>query len=83
MPPPPALALMSTGYPMRAASARACSTDSSSSLPGTVGTPASFIRRLAASLSPILEMMSPSGPMKARFCSLHSRAKAAFSDKKP
>ena len=51
--------------------------------PGTQGTPASFIARIASTLSPIMRMVSALGPMKTKpDCSTRS-AKSAFSARKP
>ena len=74
---------MSTGQPMRPASATASSGVLSRSQPGTMGTPASRAVRRALSLSPMRSMTSGSGPMKTRPHSLHSRAKCEFSEKNP
>ena len=74
---------MSTGQPMRSASASASSALASRSQPGTMGTPAPRAVRRAASLSPMRSMTSGEGPTKTRPHSLHSRAKCAFSEKNP
>lgn len=53
------------------------------SLPGTVGTPSSFIVALAAALLPRESMHSGDGPMKMMSLSAQARAKSAFSERKP
>ena len=83
-PPPPAAALISTGYPTRAATARACSMSvNSPSEPGTSGTPSEVIAALAAILSPIMRIWLGAGPMKVRPCASTISANSAFSDRKP
>ena len=82
-PPPPARALMSTGQPMRRASASACSALVSRSQPGATGTLASRAQMRAASLLPSFSMTSAEGPMKTTPASLHMRANSAFSERKP
>ena len=63
-PPPPATALMMTGYPMSLATLSACSSPvTGPSLPGSIGTPAFFIAFLARALSPSSLMTLGSGPM--------------------
>ncbi|MNY25737.1 hypothetical protein D3C86_1595410 [compost metagenome] len=83
-PPPPAAALMMTGKPIssarRVASARS---SMGPSVPGTVGTPARFMRSLALILSPMPSMTSALGPMNLRPWSWQICAKRAFSAKKP
>ena len=61
----------------------ASSTLLSSSVPGTVGTPASRATFLAVALSPRAFMFSGVGPMKVIPCSRHISAKVAFSARKP
>ena len=65
---------------------RAFSTGSSPSgppEPGTQGTPADFIARIASTLSPIRRITFAVGPMKMKpDCSTRS-AKSAFSDRNP
>jgi hypothetical protein len=51
--------------------------------PGTHGTPAAFIARIASTLSPIMRMVSAFGPMKMKPDSSTRSAKSAFSDRKP
>ena len=62
----------------------ASSTDSTGSVvPGTIGTPASFISSRARVLEPIASIASGGGPMKVTFAFLQAFAKAAFSARKP
>jgi hypothetical protein len=82
-PPPPALAFINKGKPISSASFLACSKFSTSSQPGITGTSASFIVFLAMSLSPILAITEPLGPMKVIPFSAHKLEKSGFSDKKP
>ncbi|KAG1291753.1 hypothetical protein G6F57_023778 [Rhizopus arrhizus] len=51
--------------------------------PGTTGTPASIMARLALTLSPIRRMVSGRGPMKTKPLFSTRSAKSAFSDKNP
>ena len=51
--------------------------------PGTDGTPAAFIARIASTLSPIRRMVSAFGPMKMKPDFSTCSAKSAFSDRKP
>ena len=84
LPPPPADALISTGYPTASAKARASSTRSTTpSEPGTVGTPQAVMVSRAAALLPMRSMHSGDGPMNTRSFSAQARAKSAFSAKKP
>ena len=83
-PPPPAAALMITGKPIPRASSSAVSTSGiTPSLPGTTGSPASFMVRRATALSPILRIISGVGPMKVKPHEAHTSAKCAFSDRNP
>ena len=68
---------------MRAAASAASAGLCSRSLPSMTGTPALFIVRRAASLSPIRRMVSGDGPMKVSPHFPHSSANAAFSDSSP
>ncbi len=60
-----------------------CGSRTASSVPGTTGTPLSFIFRRDASLSPITSMLAAVGPMNTRPAASTCRQKAAFSDRKP
>jgi len=51
--------------------------------PGTQGTPASIIARLAAILSPMMRIDAAVGPMKTSPAASTASAKAAFSLRKP
>ena len=83
-PPPPADALMITGYPIPSASARASAAEPSDSrLPGSIGSPARCISARAAVLSPSRAITSGGGPMKTSPLSRHTSAKSAFSDRNP
>ena len=76
LPPPPAAAFTSIGYPTASASA-------TSSVDGSVGTPASIAIRLAASLSPIASITVGDGPTHTKPASRTAAAKLAFSERKP
>ena len=83
-PPPPAAAFTMTGRPILWASAsRLASLWSAPWYPGTQGTPASIMRRLAAALLPIAAMAVGGGPMKVRPAFWQAVAKASFSDRNP
>ncbi len=83
-PPPPAAALIITGYPMRPAEARAASVVSTRpSLPGTTGTPASQAAARAAALSPMRRIVAADGPTKIMPAASVASAKAAFSERNP
>ena len=82
-PPPPAVALRSTGNPIVAADSRIASKDAASSVPGTSGMPAARISRFASALSPSRSITSGDGPMKTRSFSAQARANAGFSARKP
>ena len=87
LPPPPATALMRSGYPMRAA-ARSITDSASpgpngSSVPGTTGTPAAIAARRAAVLLPISAIASGVGPMNVSPASRHAAGKASFSARNP
>ena len=59
------------------------SVPSGPSEPGTQGTPAFFIDRIADTLSPIRRMVSARGPMNVKPLFSTRSAKSAFSDRKP
>jgi hypothetical protein len=62
----------------------AASTSSTGSVvPGTIGTPASFISSRARVLEPIASIAEAGGPMKVMPASSRRCAKAAFSARKP
>jgi hypothetical protein len=84
-PPPPPAALMMTGYPISRAnsSVRLLSPSSGPSEPGTQGTQACFMARMAETLSPIRRMVSGFGPMKMKPERSTRSAKSAFSLRKP
>ena len=83
-PPPPAVALMITGYLMAFANSFASSTVSiKPSEPGITGTPARFIVSFAVALSPIELIMSAEAPMNLIPCSEQIRENSAFSERKP
>ncbi len=59
-------------------------TDSTGSVvPGTIGTPASFITSRALVLEPMASIASAGGPMNTIPASSQARAKAEFSARKP
>jgi len=83
-PPPPALALINTGYPIFAATFFASFTSViGSEVPGTSGTSNFATAALAASLLPINSMAFAEGPMKISPALSHASAKSSFSDKNP
>ena len=59
------------------------SVPSGPSEPGTQGTPAAFMARIAETLSPIRRMVSARGPMNVKPLFSTRSAKSAFSDRKP
>jgi hypothetical protein len=59
------------------------SSGSGPSEPGTQGTPAAFISRIALTLSPMLRMTPAGGPMKVKPLDSTRSAKSAFSERKP
>ena len=78
-PPPPAVALIISGKPMRAAWRSASSTVSTGPpLHGATGTPASSASRLAAILSPTRRMTAASGPTKTMPSRSHSSANSGL-----
>ena len=85
LPPPPPAALIATGYPIDLSmTLRAASTDFTGSVvPGTIGTPASFISSRARVFEPIASIASAGGPTNTMPASSQARAKAAFSARKP
>ncbi len=84
LPPPPSLALISTGKPMSmAVCLAACTSVMAVSKPGTRGTLYCLAAALAASLLPIRSMASALGPTKVRPAACTARAKPLFSLKKP
>ena len=83
-PPPPAVALMITGYLIVLANSIASSTVSKSpSEPGITGTPAFFMVSFAVALSPIELIISAEAPMNLMPCSEQIRENSAFSERKP
>ncbi len=82
-PPPPLLAFISKGKPIFSASAPACSTFSTLSLPGITGMPAARMVRRAMSLSPMRASTPDGGPMKTILHSSHRAANFAFSERNP
>jgi hypothetical protein len=84
LPPPPAEALRASGHPSSPPMRTSCSTDCRGSVvPGTIGTPAARIRSRAAIFEPIASIASGGGPIQAIPASVTSRAKDAFSARKP
>ena len=83
-PPPPAVALTITGYPISFANLSALSSVSvGPSLPGRIGTPAFFITRRARALSPIKRITCGSGPMNLMWQASQTSARYALSERKP
>ena len=84
LPPPPAVALIITGYPIFFANFLASFKDSIiPSDPGIVGTPASFIVDIAEALSPIRSIISAEAPINLILCSSQILENREFSDKNP
>ena len=84
LPPPPAVALIITGYPISFANFLAALTSSNKpSPPGTTGTPALIMVSLAVILSPMLLIISGVGPINLIPWSAQICANFAFSAKKP
>ena len=65
---------------MRAASS---TVSTASVVPGTIGTPASFISSRARVLDPMASIASAGGPTKTMSAFSQARAKAAFSARNP
>ena len=82
-PPPPAVALIITGKPMRLASANAVSASDMMSEPGVTGTPLATAVARAVALSPIIEITLADGPMKVMPDDSQISAKRAFSERNP
>ena len=83
-PPPPADALISTGYPISSAMRSASFSDSTGPpLPGTVGTSALRARSIAATLSPATEIVSAVGPMNLMLHESQTSTKCEFSERNP
>ncbi|MNC95961.1 hypothetical protein D3C83_132030 [compost metagenome] len=83
LPPPPAVALIMTGRPMRLASAKPSLASARISEPGVTGTPLATAVARAVALSPIIEMTLADGPMNWRLQLSQISAKRAFSERKP
>jgi hypothetical protein len=83
-PPPPAAALMMTGYPIRwAISFASLSSRTAWSDPGTVGIRSFFASSFARTLSPACDDASGVGPMNLMLQLWHTSAKWAFSERNP
>ena len=82
-PPPPAVALIITGKPMRLASDRPWLASLRISEPGVVGTPLASAVARAVALSPIIEITFAEGPMNWILQLSQISAKRAFSERKP
>ena len=82
-PPPPAVALSSTGKPIASAASRISSSVRGPAVPGTSGTAAARISAFADALSPSRSITSGEGPTNTRSLSAQARAKAGFSARKP
>ena len=83
-PPPPAVALISTGKPIALATFIASGSLVDGAVgAGTTGMPSFLAVSLASILSPMMRMCSDVGPMKVIWCSSRISAKRAFSDRKP
>ena len=87
LPPPPALALRSNGYPTLAAADANGSIKSSLSIinssPGIIDTSYSIIFFLAEILSPIISIDSGDGPIQTKSAFDTDLAKSARSDRNP
>ena len=83
-PPPPAVALTISGYPIKEAAARASARSATGPpLHAASGTPACSASRLDSILSPSLRITSADGPMKMIPSRSHSSANSAFSETNP
>ncbi len=84
LPPPPAEALIITGYPKsRAMRMAASASGMMSRWPGTVETPAARASFFDSILSPIAAIARVSGPMNWMPARASASAKAAFSERNP
>ena len=85
LPPPPAAALMITGYPISAPIflLRYASSLRGPFEPGTVGTPAAIMVLIAATLSPIVRITEAVGPININPLFSTRSAKSAFSARNP
>ena len=84
LPPPPAAALIATGQPSSSPSRATSSADCNDSVvPGTIGTPAFFIRSRAAVFEPIASIALGGGPIQTMPAASTASAKRAFSARKP
>ncbi len=87
LPPPPATAFTTSGYPIRCASAvisaSVAASANAASVPGTTGTPAAIAACRAAVLLPMSAMARGVGPTKIRPASTQAWAKSSFSARNP
>ena len=84
LPPPPALGLTSSGYPIPAAwTAISASESPAASNPGTTGTPRSETCARERALSPMISSALTSGPMNTRPSAAHASARATLSERNP
>ena len=85
LPPPPAVALISSGKPICGATAMISSSRSppSPSVPGTTGTPALMTVARAMALSPMAAMAEGLGPIKVMPASMQAWANSSRSARKP
>ncbi len=84
LPPPPAAALIATGYPISAAIRAASSALSTGSVtPGTIGTPAAAITCRALVFDAMASIASGGGPMKVTPAAAQARANPEFSARNP
>jgi hypothetical protein len=76
--------LIAIGQPIASPISRTASGDSTgSTVPGTIGTPASRMSRRASTFEPIAAIASGGGPIHTKPASSQARAKSAFSARKP
>ncbi|CAB4911184.1 unannotated protein [freshwater metagenome] len=85
MPPPPDAAFTATGKPISSLAIRTASSyvSTDSVVPGTIGTPAFFMRSRALVLLPMESIAEAGGPMNVMPSSSRRCTKAAFSERKP
>ncbi len=84
-PPPPKAAFTSSGNPTSSPAAAIAAAVGSSAIvtPGSTGTPASAISRLASIFDPMSSMARAGGPTKISPASSHARANSARSERNP
>ena len=83
-PPPPAAALIRSGYPISSPRRTTSAAEATGSVvPGMIGTPASCIRVRAAVFEPMSAIASGGGPIHTSPAASTAAANSAFSARKP